>query len=219
MAVFTGTGLACTRGERTVFQGLSFTLSGGALIELRGANGSGKSSLLRMMAGLLPPAGGALAWNGTPIGEDRDSHRARVAYVGHLDAVKGALTVAENLAFWAKLRGGSDADVTQALTAFRITDLARVPARHLSAGQRRRVALARLLACPAPLWLLDEPATALDTQAQAALDHAMAAHLGAGGMVVMATHEPGQRPTPRLDLDDHARTMRAQSGTAVGAQR
>jgi heme exporter protein A len=212
MAVFTGTGLACTRGERTVFQGLSFTVSGGGLIELRGANGSGKSSLLRMMAGLLPPAAGTLAWNDATIAEDRDAHRARVAYIGHLDAVKAMLTVAENLAFWAKLRGGRDADVVQALATFRIADLADVPARHLSAGQKRRVALARLLACPAPLWLLDEPATALDTQAQAALDHAMAAHLGAGGMVVMATHEPGRRPTPRLDLDEHARAMRARAG-------
>jgi len=212
MAVFTGTALACARGERTIFQGLTFKLSGGGLIELRGANGSGKSSLLRMMAGLLPTAAGTLAWNDAPIIEDRDAHRARVAYIGHLDAVKGMLTVVENLSFWAQLRGGGEAHVSRALAAFRIADLAQVPARHLSAGQRRRVALARLLACPAPLWLLDEPATALDTQAQAALDHAIAAHLGGGGMVVMATHEPERRPTPRLDLDDHARTMRAHAG-------
>jgi heme exporter protein A len=201
MADFTGTGLACIRGERTVFQGLNFKLLDGALIELRGANGSGKSSLLRMMAGLIRPVDGRIAWDETPIDAAPDAHRARVAYIGHLDAVKGALTVRENLAFWTGLRGNGPADVDTALAAFRIADLADVPARHLSAGQRRRAALARLVACPAPLWLLDEPATALDAQAHAALDHAMAAHLGAGGMVVMATHEPDRRATQQLDLD------------------
>jgi heme exporter protein A len=213
MAEFTGSGLRCIRGERVVFEGVGFTLADGGLIELRGANGSGKSSLLRMMAGLLPPAAGALAWGGRSIADERDIHYARVAYIGHLDAVKGMLTVAENLRFWMAFRGADravrpDDRYGQALAAFKLTELADTPARFLSAGQRRRVALARLLVCPAPLWLLDEPATALDAQAQAALDHAMAAHMGSGGMVVMATHEPGRRPTPRLDLDEHARLAR-----------
>ena len=208
MSEFSGTGLSCTRGDRVVFQGLSFRLDDGGLVELRGANGSGKSSLLRMMAGLLTPTAGTLAWNGAPIDQDMDAHRARTNYVGHLDGVKGMLTVAENLKFWMTFRGsatGSQDLYALALATFKIANLADVPARYLSAGQRRRVALARLLVCPARLWLLDEPATALDTEAQAALDHATATYLGAGGMVIMSTHEPARHPTPRIDLDEHAR--------------
>jgi heme exporter protein A len=197
---FTGTRLRCTRGDRVVFDGLHFTMGAGALVELRGANGSGKSSLLRMMAGLLTPAGGTIAWDGAPIARAPDAHRARVAYVGHQDGVKGMLTVAENLRFWATLRGTSE-HLAAALSHFSLAKLADVPARHLSAGQRRRVALARLLACPAPLWLLDEPATALDAEAQAALDQAVATHLAAGGMIAMATHERSRRSMLQLDLD------------------
>jgi len=212
MSEFTGTRLRCTRGDRVVFEGLSFQLEDGGVVELRGSNGSGKSSLLRMMAGLLPPADGTLAWNGAFIGGDMDAHRARINYVGHLDGVKGMLTVAENLEFWTAFRSGGNSDrehYAHALAAFKIANLAEVPARYLSAGQRRRVALARLLVSSAPVWLLDEPATALDADAQVALDHAIAAHLGGGGMVVMATHDPSQRPTPRLDMDQYARLARA----------
>jgi len=211
MAVFSGRDLSCERAERVVFDGVSFDIPGGGVTELRGANGSGKSTLLRMMAGLLAPARGTIAWNDTPIDADRDAHRARINYIGHLDGVKGMLTVAENLRFWSEMaRGGPGDKPTQdrvdlALATFGIAKLADIPARSLSAGQRRRVALARLIVRPAIVWLLDEPATALDTTALAALDHAMAAHLGAGGIVIMATHEPARRPTPRVDLDEYAR--------------
>ena len=201
MATFGGSALTCVRAERTVFRNLSFSLSSGALVELRGTNGSGKSSLLRVMAGLMTPAEGNLMWNGAPMAHDRDGHRARVNYLGHLDGVKGALTVEENLRFWMRLRGGSREQLLrQALTSFQLDKLATRPARTLSAGQRRRAALARLIACPATIWLLDEPTSALDIAGAAALDHAIAAHLGTGGMVAMATHER-TRSADVLDLD------------------
>ena len=221
MTVFSGRDLGCERGERVVFDGVSFDIPGGGVTELRGANGSGKSSLLRMMAGLLAPTRGSIAWNGTQVDEDRDAHRARVNYIGHLDGVKGMLTVAENLRFWAGMARGDQTDgqirdrADLALMTFGIANLADLPARSLSAGQRRRVALARLIVRPALIWLLDEPATALDTAALAALDHAMAAHLGAGGIVIMATHEAARRPSPRIDLDEAARSAAAKRGAAA----
>jgi heme exporter protein A len=221
MTVFSGRDLGCERGERVVFDGVSFDIPSGGVTELRGANGSGKSSLLRMMAGLLAPTRGSIAWNGTRVDEDRDAHRARVNYIGHLDGVKGMLTVTENLRFWGEMTKDDQtarqirdrADL--ALVTFGIANLADLPARSLSAGQRRRVALARLIVRPALIWLLDEPATALDTAALAALDHAMAAHLGAGGIVIMATHEAARRPSPRIDLDEAARSAAAKRGAAA----
>ncbi len=191
MPRFTGQDLTCVRGERRVFQGLDFAVEAGAALVLTGPNGSGKSSLLRLMAGLLRPARGVLAWDGEAIGREPDAHRARLVYVGHLDAVKPALTVAENVAFWAAL-GGAAADsraiADGALEAFGLIHLAAMPARFLSAGQKRRVNLARIIAVPAELWLLDEPAAALDAQASAGLTDAIARHRAGGGMAVVATH-------------------------------
>lgn len=205
MSRFAGTDLACIRGERLVFQGLGFGLDDGQALILGGANGSGKSSLLRLLAGLARPAGGALTWDGASIAEDPDAHRARLLYVGHADPLKPALTVAENLAFWAALRGGraaADSAVVAALDAFAIGRLARVPGRYLSAGQRRRVNLARLAVSPVALWLLDEPTTALDAAAADSLRALIAAHRARGGMVVASTHsELGLDGARRLDLD------------------
>lgn len=183
---FSGHDLTCIRGERTVFKGLGFSLSSGEALVLTGANGSGKSSLLRLMAGLLRPAAGAVRWDDADALADPDLHHARLHYVGHLDAVKPVLTAAENVSFWAAMRGGSD--VGDALDAFGIRHLMDVPGRFLSAGQKRRVALARVLAAPAPLWLLDEPATALDKAATGLLRDAIARHRAGGGMVVVSTH-------------------------------
>jgi heme exporter protein A len=193
---FTGEQLACVRGERPIFAGLSFALAAGDALVLAGDNGSGKSSLLRMMAGLLAPAAGRLAWDGNDIAADPAAHRTRLHYLGHADAVKPTLTVAENAAFWGRFRGdgGSAAAVAAALDAFGIARLADLPGRFLSAGQRRRTALARLVVSAAPLWLLDEPKTALDAAAAAALDAAIAGHRRGGGMVVMAQH--GLDPLP-----------------------
>lgn len=198
---FVGQGLTCIRGERLVFAGLDFAVESGGALVLVGANGSGKSSLLRLMAGLLRPASGSLSWNGEAAMVDREEHGGRLHYVGHLDAVKPVLNVRENVAFWAGLRpGGDPAAAVDALAAFGIGHLAGVPGRFLSAGQRRRVSLARLLAAPAPLWLLDEPTTALDRAAVADLEAAITAHRRTGGLVVVATHTD-------IALGDDARTL------------
>jgi heme exporter protein A len=183
---FTGQGLACRRGERLVFAELSFTLPPGGALLLTGPNGSGKSSLLRLMAGLSRPETGSLFWDGTPIDDDCAAHRARLHFIGHQDGVKPALAVGETLAFWASMHGS--AAVAAALAHFRLAPLADWPCRHLSAGQRRRLALARVLASPAPLWLLDEPTTGLDAEAQKDLLAAIAAHRRGGGRVVLSTH-------------------------------
>lgn len=184
---FAGRDLACRRGERLVFAGLDFTLAAGGALVLTGRNGSGKSSLLRLMAGLTPPEGGLLAWDGAAIATDRAAHRARLQFIGHADALKSALTPTETLAFWAGMRGGT-ADVTGALARFRLHGIADTPCRFLSAGQRRRLALARLVASPAALWLLDEPLTGLDAKSVGDLHAAIARHRHGGGRVALATH-------------------------------
>lgn len=201
MTLFEGRGLLCVRGERRVFANLDFAVSAGGLLVLTGPNGSGKSSLLRVMAGLLRPAQGALYWAGAPVAEDPEAQAARLHYLGHLDAVKPVLTAAENLAFWAALHGGATAEVARALAAFDLTALAEVPAGMLSAGQRRRVALARLLVAPAEIWLLDEPTVGLDTASLARLSATIADHRATGGRVVAATHAPLEaRDAETLDL-------------------
>ena len=176
------------RGERVVFAGLGFALESGGALLLRGPNGCGKSSLLRVLAGLLRPAEGTLSWDGAAVADDPEAHRARVHYVGHMDPVKAVLTVAETLAFWARLDGGEAAAVAAVLARLGIAHLADVPGRFLSAGQRRLVNLARLLLAPAPLWLLDEPTTALDARATGVVERAIAEHRDGGGLVVAATH-------------------------------
>lgn len=215
MSVFSGQNLICVRGERTVFSGLDFNLDRGGALVLIGPNGSGKSSLLRLMSGLLPAASGTLSWDDVAIGEDPEAHGGRLHYVGHFDAVKPVLNVTENVAFWASLRsprrgpshgpkddGGA---VMAALESFGIAHLADVPGRFLSAGQKRRVNLARILAAPSPLWLLDEPTTALDKQTIAALEATIATHRGGGGMVVISTHSDIKLDTfDVLDLADYA---------------
>jgi heme exporter protein A len=201
MSLFEGRDLLCIRGERRVFAGLSFAVPPGGALLLTGPNGSGKSSLLRLMAGLLRPAAGAMTWAGSPVAEDAEAHRARVRYVGHLNALKTVLTTAENVAFWARLAGAGGADVERALAGFGLTPLAPVAGRLLSSGQRRRVALARLLAAPGDLWLLDEPSVGLDQASLAALSTAIAAHRAGGGRVIAATHTPIDMPgAETLDL-------------------
>jgi heme exporter protein A len=179
--------LACLRGERVVFAGLSFALAPGGALLLTGANGAGKSSLLRLLAGLLAPAEGRLLWGGRDALADRSVHAARLRYVGHGDALKPALTARENLLFHARLWGG---EVDPALEALGLGPLADLPAGVLSAGQRRRLGLARLALAPAPLWLLDEPTTGLDAASVRRLGALLARHRAAGGMVAAATHLP-----------------------------
>lgn len=170
-----------------VFAGLGFSLSSGDAVVLRGPNGSGKTTLLRLMAGLCRLSGGQMAWNGVEI-DDFEAHGANLRFIGHLDAVKPALTVAENLEFWRNLWGGPAGDVKPAARKLGLGSLADFPARLLSAGQRHRLALARLVVAPAPLWLLDEPGNALDDASLDALAAIIADHRARGGMVVIASH-------------------------------
>ncbi|MDH5748530.1 MAG: heme ABC exporter ATP-binding protein CcmA [Rhodospirillales bacterium] len=192
MPQYAGSNLKCVRSERVVFSNLGFKVEDGDALVLIGPNGSGKSSLLRLLAGLLLPAEGTLTWDGEAMVDDMDAHHARMHYVGHLDAVKPVLTVSENISFWSRMRGhGKDTSenaVGDALDTFAISRLADVPGRFLSAGQKRRVTLARLKASPAALWLLDEPTTALDKDAIAALENLIRDHRASGGMVVVSTH-------------------------------
>lgn len=178
--------LAGERGGRVVFAGISFALAPGGALLLTGPNGAGKTSLLRVLAGLGRIADGVLLWNGRPALEDRLAHAARLALVGHQDALKPALTVAETLRHEARIAGG---DAAAALPALGLEALADHPVRILSAGQRRRVALARLaLGAARPLWLLDEPTVALDVAGVATLGRVLAAHRARGGMVVASSH-------------------------------
>ncbi len=203
MTRFTGIDVVCLRAERIVFEGLDFALKPGAALMLRGANGSGKSSLLRLMAGLGRPLSGTISWNDTDIADDPEAHNRHLHFVGHADPVKPVLTVVENLAFWAALRDRADTAgaAGEALERLGIGHLASVPGRFLSAGQKRRVNLARVLTAPTDLWLLDEPQTALDSQALRSLETAIADHRRDGGMVVVSSHaEAGLKDPVTLDL-------------------
>jgi heme exporter protein A len=187
----TATDLTAVRGGRIVFSGVSFTLGDGQALAVTGPNGAGKSTLLRLVAGLLAPAGGKVALDPTP--EDSAIH-----YLGHLDGLKTALTVRQNLEFWRVLWKGRA--VAPALARLGLESLGDLHVGVLSAGQRRRVALARLLIAERPLWLLDEPVTALDASAEATLGAVIGAHLAGGGMAIVATHRPLPIPAVTLSL-------------------
>lgn len=178
-------GLAALRGERLVFAGVDFAVAAGGALLLTGPNGAGKSTLLRVLAGLGRLAAGRLSWHGADALSDRTDQARRVAYVGHLDAVKPGLTAAENLAGL-----GAASRVAAALAGQGLGPLADLPARMLSAGQKRRLALARLGLSDAPIWLLDEPTLGLDASAVTRLGDMLTAHRNRGGVVVAATHLP-----------------------------
>lgn len=207
---FGGVKLACRRGERLVFARLDFALPPGGALILVGPNGSGKSSLLRVMAGLTRPTTGALVWDGVEIGEDREAHCARTHFIGHADALKPVLSAEETLRFWAGMRDGarhSQADIAAALAQFGLGAAASLPCRYLSAGQKRRLALARLVAAPAALWLLDEPMTGLDAEAVTQLLAAIATHRHSGGCIALSTHAPLDIPEAAiLSLADYRPT-------------
>ncbi len=201
---FAGRGLACRRSERLVFAGLDFAVAPGGALLLTGPNGSGKSSLLRLLAGLIRPFAGRLEWGGARVADDPAQHRASLAYLGHQDAVKPVLTAGESVRFWSGLRG-AEGSAQAALAAMNLGALADLPGRFLSSGQKRRAALARVIASGAPLWLLDEPTVGLDALSVAALETALAAHRAAGGLLIAATHIPLRLPgAETLDLSDFA---------------
>jgi heme exporter protein A len=186
---FSGHSITCFRGERFVFEALEFSVESGEALVLTGPNGSGKSSLIRIMAGLLSAVDGRIDWNGDPVAETPEDHRARLHYVGYQDAIKPVMTVRENLALWAGLRGPLD-DVASALRTVGLGGIADMPAQFLSSGQRRRLSLARIVASDAELWLLDEPTVGLDRNAVGILEGLIADHRAAGGIAVLATHQP-----------------------------
>lgn len=191
-----GTDLTLERGGRTVFRNVSFALQPGELLQLTGPNGSGKSSLLRLIAGLNEAESGRVTLSG---GQEELTIGQQAHYVAHQEPVKAALTVAENLSFWRDFLGGGD--VEEALSAFDLARLSSYPAGLLSAGQKRRLALARIVLVPRLLWLLDEPTVGLDTASLGGLLKVMERQLQRGGMIIAATHVPlGREPDRRLDL-------------------
>lgn len=192
--------LTCQRGDREVFAALSFSLAAGEALIVTGRNGSGKSSLLRLIAGLLRPAEGRIELQG---GDPELTLPEQAHYLGHQDALKSALTVQENLQFWSDYLGAAGASCEEALAAVGLAGLAELPAAYLSAGQRRRLSLARLVSVQRPIWLLDEPTSALDSAAQARLAELMRGHLAQGGLIIAATHGAiGLEGTRELKLGD-----------------
>ncbi|CAN5134546.1 heme ABC exporter ATP-binding protein CcmA [soil metagenome] len=182
-----GRGVTCIRGGREVFAGLDFEAASGEALTITGPNGAGKTSLLRQIAGLLALAAGRIALDG---GDAELTLIEQAHYLGHRDAMKPALTVTENLNFWADFLGGEATDPAVCIEAVGLSHAAHLPAGFLSAGQRRRLSIARLLAVWRPIWLLDEPTSALDLGSQRVFAGLMAKHISRGGMIVAATHSP-----------------------------
>ncbi len=182
-----GRGITCVRGGREIFAGLDFEAAAGEALAVVGRNGSGKTSLLRLIAGLLVPAGGQIELEG---GDGELTLPEQCHYLGHRDALKPALSVTENLTFWAEFLGGARADAASSLSTVGLDHAIHLPAAFLSAGQRRRLSLARLLTVRRPVWLLDEPTNALDVAGQDMFCGLMRDHLGRGGLIVAATHAP-----------------------------
>lgn len=197
--------LGCNRGGRQLFSGIDCVLESGRWLHVTGANGAGKTSLLRMVCGLSPVEAGEICWNGVPIQAQRESYRQDLCYLGHLNALQESMTVFENLAFSAALVGVA-ADGVQAkavLARFGVAGRGQQLVRHLSQGQKRRVALSRLALSPARLWVLDEPLVAMDEAGVAMLAGLIEAHLSRGGLAVLTSHQPvpiGSVPAQRLEL-------------------
>jgi heme exporter protein A len=189
--MLTAQGLACLRGDRLLFKNVGFELSAGGLMYVLGENGSGKSSLLRLLCGLLTPEDGEVFWNGKSIKHDAESYQADLIYVGHLNGLKDDLTVLENLEFSARLAANAvdNAVVLNALTAIGVARCANLPVGVLSQGQKRRVALARLWLSTSQLWILDEPFAALDTASVVVLTTQLNQHMAKGGMAIITTHQ------------------------------
>lgn len=190
------------RGERCLFEGLSFALQGGGLVVLEGANGSGKTSLLRALAGILDIDSGTIRWNGTNIRDDRPGYCESLVWMAHRVGFKADLTLVENLRFEAALRPSKLQSLDAVLERLDLTRLVRLPVRALSAGQQRRVALARMLLASVPLWLMDEPFTNLDRGGRRLVRRLVDEHVSGGGLCVLAAHEDVRLnvPTERLEL-------------------
>jgi len=196
--------LQCERGHRRLFDSLSFRVDAGQCFHIAGDNGAGKTSLLRILCGLLIPTAGEVRWQGRPINRVRDEYGAELAYVGHLNGVKDDLTAAENLSTWAAMAGMQiqAAQVTRALELLAIERFAKWPAGQLSQGQKRRIGLARLtIASQARIWILDEPFNALDQHGVQIVNRLIAQRVDSGGAVILTTHQAWQAPVQVVRLD------------------
>lgn len=191
-ALLSASGLACVRGERRLFSALDLTVGAGQWLHLRGENGSGKTSLLRLLAGLSRPAEGEVRWCGRPIAQDPEEYHRNLLFLGHHDAVKEELTALENLQLAAALDGSRlpAGEAAATLRRFGLKGREELPVQCLSAGQKRRVLLARLITRKARLWLLDEPFTALDAKAVEMLSGLISEHISSGGIAVLTSHQP-----------------------------
>lgn len=207
--------LGCRRGARHLFEHLDFTVESGSALVVTGPNGTGKSSLLRLLAGLARVETGRIRLEGAP---EPDAFAEAAHYLGHLDAHKAALSARENLDFWRAMLGRPGLSVSAALEEVGLGGLGSLPVAVLSAGQKRRLALARLLVARRPLWLLDEPTTALDAAAQARFAQIARAHVTEGGMLVAATHTPLDFPAARLDLGAYRPARPAAPEIVTGAE-
>ena len=199
---FSAKSLVCKRNGKTIFRDVNFAMQAGDMLLVTGINGSGKSSLLRQLAGLLPISAGEIQWNEKNIADDTSNYQQNLQFIGHLEGLKPELTVLEMLNYWCVLRGQKTPDnLTEILTSFNLENLLNQPVRRLSAGQKRRLSLTRLLLNPAKLWLLDEPATALDTASTEKLVKVINQHCASGGMAVIVTHHDiGLKPTQNFHL-------------------
>ncbi len=183
--------LECIRGDRVLFSHLNIEIPPGKILQIEGRNGCGKTSLLRLLCGLMMPSEGSILWNGTDITEDRSEYYADAAYLGHHNGIKGELTALENLHFAQSLSASvSDRDLFEILARLSLRGFEDIPCRHLSAGQNRRVALARLLATEAAVWILDEPFTALDRKGIKLVEDIFESHVANGGIIILTTHHP-----------------------------
>ncbi|SCX92019.1 heme exporter protein A [Thiohalorhabdus denitrificans] len=205
-----GVGLSCVRRDRVLFEGFNLSLGPGELIQIEGANGSGKTSLLRILCLLALPAEGEVRWSGSNVEEVRPEFLEALTYIGHAHGVKADLTPVENLRVASALGAGWAAmDPDEALARIGLAGFEDKPVRELSAGQTRRVALARLLIHPTPLWILDEPFTALDRKGKAYVEALLREHCEAGGMALITTHQPvdlGAATMSRIHLGPEAAT-------------
>lgn len=203
--------LGCTRGGRALFRDLSFRLGAGELLTLTGPNGAGKSTMMRIVAGLTPREEGSVVLEGAEPDAELAHH---IHYHGHREGLREALTARENLTFATALLGGDAAAIPAALERMGARRLADLPVRVLSAGQRRRVALCRLITAPRPIWLLDEPLAALDVSGQVLVADLIGEHIGKGGAALVATHQPLAITGKALTLDSKTRERKTREGRA-----
>lgn len=184
-------GIECIRQDIILFQDVSFKLHSGDLLQIDGVNGSGKSSLLRLLAGLMQPNAGEIIWQGKEISRCRYEYQQEIIYIGHLNGVKDALTALENLRVMVALAGSKpDIPLSNALDQVELAGMDTIPLSRMSAGQKRRVALARLFVTKAAIWLLDEPFTSLDASGKLVIERLIAEHCARGGIIIFATHQP-----------------------------